>query len=122
MKNKNNLSKTQFNLFSPDKFTNTEFCDSDYCEYTLDCMNLILKINPSEKQQKNKVNFNFPKTKLNKIKKRIALFDLDETLVHCTGDINSNNEPYQHCIDIILLNKIEIIEKNKYIRFFEKIK
>ena len=61
LKNKNNLSKTQFNLFSPDKFTNTEFCDSDYCEYTLDCMNLILKLNPSQKQQKNKVNFNFPK-------------------------------------------------------------
>ena len=102
LKNKNNLSKTQFNLFSPDKFTNTEFCDSDYCEYTLDCMNLILKINPSEKQQKNKVNFNFPKPKLNALKKRIALFDLDETLVHCTGDINLNNEPYQHCIDVIL--------------------
>ena len=75
LKNKNNLSKTQFNLFSPDKFTNTEFCDSDYCEYTLDCMNLILKINPSEKQQKNKVNFCFPKPKLNALKKRIALFD-----------------------------------------------
>jgi len=102
LKNKNNLSKTQFNLFSPDKFTNTEFCDSDYCEYTLDCMNLILKINPSEKQQKNKVNFCFPKPKLNALKKRIALFDLDETLVHCTGDINLNNEPYQHCIEVIL--------------------
>ena len=102
LKNKNNLSKTQFNLFSPDKFTNTEFCDSDYCEYTLDCMNLILKANSSQKQEKNKVNFNFPKTRLNSIKKRIALFDLDETLVHCTGDINLNNEPYQHCIEVIL--------------------
>ena len=102
LKNKNNLSKTQFNLFSPDKFTNTEFCDSDYCEYTLDCMNLILKANSSQKQEKNKVNFNFPKTRINSIKKRIALFDLDETLVHCTGDINLNNEPYQHCIEVIL--------------------
>ena len=112
LKNKNNLSKTQFNLFSPDKFTNTEFCDSDYCDYTLDCMNLILKLNPSQKQQKNKVNFNFPKPKLNALKKRIALFDLDETLVHCTGNINLNNEPYQHCIDVILpgnkVNKVGI--------------
>ena len=72
LKNKNNLSKTQFNLFSPDKFTNTEFCDSDYCEYTLDCMNLILKLNHSQKQQKNKVNFNFPKTKLNTIRKIVS--------------------------------------------------
>ena len=72
LKNKNNLSKTQFNLFSPDKFTNTEFCDSDYCEYTLDCMNLILKLNPSQKQQKNKVNFNFPKSKLNTIRKIVS--------------------------------------------------
>ena len=31
LKNKNNLANTQFNLFSPDKFTNTQFCGSDYC-------------------------------------------------------------------------------------------
>ena len=102
LKSKDNLSKTQFNLFSPDKFTNTQFCGSDYLEYTLDCMELILKSNKDQKQQKNKVNFNFPKQKANKIKKKIALFDLDETLVHCTGDINLKNEPYQHCIEIVL--------------------
>ena len=101
LKKKNNLAKTQYNLFSPDKFTNTEFCDSDYLEYTLDCMDLILKKNNSQKQVKSKVNFNFPKTKTNKLKK-IALFDLDETLVHCTGDINLKNEPYQHSINIVL--------------------
>ena len=101
MKNKNNLSKTQFNLFSPDKFTNTEFCGSDYLEYTLDCMELVLKSDKSKKQPKNKVNFNFPKTKGNELKK-IALFDLDETLVHCTGDINAKKEPYQHSIEIEL--------------------
>ena len=102
LKNKNNLCKTQFNLFSPDKFTNTEFCDSDYCEYTLECMNLILSRDKSEKQQKSKVNFNFPKSKSNKLKKKIALFDLDETLVHCTGDINSKKEAYQHCVQVVL--------------------
>ena len=64
-------------------------------------MELILKSNKSQKQQKNKVNFNFPKTKGNKLKK-IALFDLDETLVHCTGDIKTQNEPYQHGIEIVL--------------------
>ena len=101
LKNKKNLGKTQFNLFSPDKFTNTEFCGSDYCEYTLDCMDLLLSKNKTEKQQKSKVNFNFPKTPKNK-KKKIALFDLDETLVHCTGDISTNNEQHQHEIKITL--------------------
>ena len=102
LKNKNNFGKTQFNLFSPDKFTNTEFCDSDYCEYTLECMNLILSRDKTEKRQKSKVNFNFPKSKGNKLKKKIALFDLDETLVHCTGDIKLKKEEYQHCIPVVL--------------------
>ena len=108
LKNKNNLANTQFNLFSPDKFTNTQFCGSDYCEYTLDCMDLILNKNKSQRQQKSKVNFNFPKPAKNKPKKKIALFDLDETLVHCTGDININKEPYQHSIDISLPGNKEV--------------
>ena len=108
LKNKNNLDKTQFNLFSPNKFTETEFCDSDYCEYTLDCMNLLLNENRSERQQKNKVNFNFPKPTKNK-KKKIAIFDLDETLIHCTGDIKTNKEPHQHDIKISLPGGKEII-------------
>ena len=108
LKNKNNLANTQFNLFSPDKFTNTQFCGSDYCEYTLDCMDLILNKNKSQRQQKSKVNFNFPKPAKNKPQKKIALFDLDETLVHCTGDININKEPYQHSIDISLPGNKEV--------------
>ena len=103
---KNNLKKTQFNLFYKDKFTNTEFTDCDYLKYTLDCMELILDID-IEKQirLKNKINFNFPKQKKNKIKKKIALFDLDETLVHCTGDIKIQKEKYQHSIEIKLPGK-----------------
>ena len=97
------IKKTQFNLFSKDKFTNTEFNDCDYLKYTLDCMDLILDID-IEKQfrLKNKINFNFPKSKKNKTKKKIALFDLDETLIHCTGDINTKKEKYQHVIEIKL--------------------
>ena len=102
LKHEKNLGKTQFNLFSPDKFTNTQFCGSDYLEYTLDCMQVILKSNKFQKQQKSKVNFNFPNTKENKLKKKIALFDLDETLVHCTGNIDLKKEPYQHVIEIVL--------------------
>ena len=106
LRNKNNLGKTQYNLFSPDKFTNTEFCDSDYCEYTLECMDLILNKDIAQRQIKSKVNFNFPKSK-GKKQKKIALFDLDETLVHCTGDINLKAEPYQHCINVVLPGNIE---------------
>jgi Dullard-like phosphatase family protein len=66
-------------------------------------MDLILNKNKSQRQQKQKVNLNFQKSSKNKIKKRIALFDLDETLVHCTGDINNKDgETYQHCIEISL--------------------
>ena len=100
---KKNIKKTQFNLFSKDKFTNTEFNDCDYLKYTLDCMDLILDINIEKQVRlKNKINFNFPKPKKSKNKKKIALFDLDETLIHCTGDINIKKEKYQHAIEIRL--------------------
>ena len=71
-------------------------------------MELILNKKKSERQIKNKINFNFPKSPKNKGKKKIALFDLDETLVHCTGDINTNKEPYQHCIKICLPGNKEV--------------
>ena len=73
---------------------------------TLECMDLILDKDIAQKQQKNKVNFNFPKSK-GKKQKRIALFDLDETLVHCTGNINLKTEPYQHCINVVLPGNVE---------------
>ena len=106
---KNNKRKMQFNLFSKDKFTNTEFSDSDYLKYTLNCMDLILDINMEKQVRlKNKVNFNFPNSKKKKIEKKIALFDLDETLVHCTGDIRTTKENYQNVIEIKLPGKQEI--------------
>ena len=129
---KNNLKKMQFNLFSKDKFTNTEFSDSDYLKYTLDCMELILDIDMEKQTRlKNKINFNFPKPKKNKTKKKIALFDLDETLVHCTGDVKNQKEKYQYKIEIKLPGKqavevginlrpywkqtLNLIKKNYYI-------
>ena len=67
---KKNVKKMQFNLFSKDKFTNTEFSDSDYLKYTLNCMELILDIDIEKQTRlKNKINFNFPKPKKKKIKK-----------------------------------------------------
>ena len=61
---------------------------------------------PKEKQTrvKNKVNMNFRKSK-KRNKKKIALFDLDETLVHCTGDIKITKEKYQHVIEVNLPGK-----------------
>ena len=104
---KKNSKKMQFNLFSKDKFTNSEIINSDYLKYTLNCMELIIDIDMEKQTRlKNKINFNFPKPKKkNPIKKRIALFDLDETLVHCTGDIKIKKENYQHVIEIKLPGK-----------------
>ena len=101
--------KMQFNLLSKDKFTNTEFSDSDYLKYTLNCCDLILDINLEKQSRlKNKVNFNFKNSKKKKIEKKIALFDLDETIVHCTGDIRTTKEKYQNVIEIKLPGKQEI--------------
>ena len=109
LQNNNNKKKMQFNLFSQDKFTNTEFSDSDYLKYTLNCMDLILDINMDKQSRiKNKINFNFQKLKKKSIKKKIALFDLDETLVHCTGDIKTTKEKYQNIIEIKLPGRQEI--------------
>ena len=104
---KKNSKKMQFNLFSKDKFTNSEIINSDYLKYTLNCMELIIDIDMEKQTRlKNKINFNFPKPKKkNPIKKKIALFDLDETLVHCTGDIKVKKEKYQHVIEIKLPGK-----------------
>ena len=44
LKNNKNLANTQFNLFSPDRFTNTQFCGSDFCDYTLDCMDIYFRL------------------------------------------------------------------------------
>ena len=64
-------------------YTNQEMVD-DENEYMVECLKVMLKLNMEEQPRcKQKVNFNFPKDGKNK---KIALFDLDETLVHCTKD------------------------------------
>jgi Dullard-like phosphatase family protein len=64
-------------------YTNQEMVD-DENEYMVECLKVLLKLNMEEQPRcKQKVNFNFPKEGKNK---KIALFDLDETLVHCTKD------------------------------------
>lgn len=61
----------------------------NYYEFLGFCLETIQDLNLKEvPKSKTKINFNFSKERQNK---KIALFDLDETLVHCIGDINKNN-------------------------------
>ncbi len=64
-------------------YTNQEMVD-DENEYMVECLKVLLNLKKEEQPRcKQKVNFNFPENEKNK---KIALFDLDETLVHCTKD------------------------------------
>ena len=101
---KKNLKDEQYSLFS--KFTNTVYTGPDFTKYIISCFELIMDMDKdSQTRLKTKINFNFPKNKKKGLKKRIALFDLDETLVHCTGDIKTKKSKYQHTIDISLPGK-----------------
>ena len=72
----------------------------NYYEYLDLCLETLQDMNIKEvPKSKAKINFNFPKENQNK---KIALFDLDETLVHCIGEINKNN-----------CNKIEYKDSHK---------
>lgn len=51
---------------------------SNFYEYTENCMRLIVKIKERKKSIENKVSFDFDMKN-----KKLAVFDLDETLVHC---------------------------------------
>ena len=94
-----------FLLFQEEKFknfTNTEDI-SDFYEYTERCMEMILDLDKSKQQSiKEKVNLHFPNEES---QKKIALFDLDETLAHCVGDIKDNQKnkkPYKHIVNVTL--------------------
>ena len=101
---KQNIQSNKFK-FNPEEkvknFTNTENI-SDFYEYTERCMEMILDLDKSKQVQiKEKVNLNFPENS----KKKIALFDLDETLAHCVGEIKEGKKPtkpYKHIVDVIL--------------------
>ncbi len=67
-------------------YTNQEMVD-DENEYMLECFKVLLQLDKSKQPRcKSKVNFNFENCPAEKNKKKIALFDLDETLVHCTKE------------------------------------
>ena len=68
-------------------YTNKQTIDN-INEYTLQCLEIIpdlYELGSKMPRCKTRINPNFS------VKKKIALFDLDETLVHCIGEINMNN-------------------------------
>jgi Dullard-like phosphatase family protein len=69
-------------------YTNQEMVD-DETEYMLECFKVLLKLDKSKQPRcRSKVDFNWGN---NDKRKKIALFDLDETLVHCTKGQNGIN-------------------------------
>ena len=61
----------------------------NYYEYLDLCFETLQEMNLNKvPKTKTQIDFKFIKEKK---EKKIALFDLDETLVHCIGEINSNN-------------------------------
>ena len=85
---------------------------NNYYEYMEICLQTLQEMNIKEHPKNtNKLKINFPKEIRNK---KIALFDLDETLVHCVGEItekNKNNKEFINTkkIKVLLPNKKEIL-------------
>ena len=71
------------------EYTNKQNIDN-INEYTRQCLDIIPDLYALKEMPrcKNKVHPTFTKTKSTK---KIALFDLDETIIHCIGEINMNN-------------------------------
>ena len=82
---------------------------NNYYEYMEICFQTLQDINIKEVPKSNyKLKLSFPKEMQNK---KIALFDLDETLVHCVGEINEKNKENKtiNKIKVLLPNKKEIL-------------
>ena len=84
-------------------FTNTENVTNFY-EYTENCIRMLLKLGPKPNCIKP-VSFPFS-TKKNK---KIAVFDIDETLLHCTGQIQDiTHTNAKHIVDVMLPMKKQV--------------
>ena len=80
----------------------------NFYEYMEICFQTLQDINMKEIPKSNyKLKFSFPKEIQNK---KIALFDLDETLVHCVGEITEKNKMNKEFINT---NKIKVLLPNK---------
>ena len=84
-----------------DSYSNKENIENFY-EYLATCLETIIELDiKSQPRCKSEINFNFPKNMQNK---KIALFDLDETLIHCVGEIKKDVIPELKCDHKILVN------------------
>jgi CTD small phosphatase-like protein 2 len=82
-----NLCRTTNNKEKIIALTNKQTIDN-INEYTRQCLQIIPELYELKDKMprcKAKINPNFSKDK------KIALFDLDETIVHCIGEVNMNN-------------------------------
>ena len=108
--NEININENNENINNEEKIislTNMEII-SDFYEYTENCMRLITEMKPKEN---NKIKI-IPRDfifKNNLQRKKIAVFDLDETLIHCVGDIRTKKkEEYEEIIDVIMPNNLTV--------------
>jgi Dullard-like phosphatase family protein len=89
-------------------FNNTENIN-DFYEYTEICFEHISKLEQKPRiKEFQYINLNFSEEEKNK---KIALLDLDETLIHCIGEINKDNVNKNKCdkiIDVILPSKKKV--------------
>ena len=77
-----------------ESYSNKEKIDNFY-DYLELCLETIIDLDiKSQPRCKSEINFNFPKHMQDK---KIALFDLDETLVHCVGEIKPGVVPELKC-------------------------
>lgn len=85
-------------IIDTSSLTNTELI-SDFYEYTNNCMQMILQLK-AIKELGTGVDLGIDTC----IKKRIAVFDLDETIIHCVGTITMNNsgKTYHHQLTVNL--------------------
>lgn len=88
------VDSNYFDFDDASYYTNTERI-SDFYEYTDNCMKQIKELPQKKDNSLRKVSL--PKSN----NKKLALFDLDETLVHCTGNI-TNNQEYQYIVQVTL--------------------
>ena len=88
--NDNNENEDETNFTSVDEI-------SDFNEYNKECLELIKKISPVSNDAMNKYQISY---KLDKTKyKKLVIFDLDETLIHCES---TNVFVAEHIIDVNL--------------------
>ena len=86
--NEININENNENINNEEKIislTNMEII-SDFYEYTENCMRLITEMKPKENNAIKIIPRDFI-FENNLQRKKIAVFDLDETLIHCVGDI-----------------------------------